>query len=74
MVHDYDPVGNGQCLLLVMGDNHHRQSKLSLNFPELLTHLVAQLGVQGGERLVQQQDCRLQQQRSRHRNTLLLSA
>ncbi|MNL83720.1 hypothetical protein D3C87_2114470 [compost metagenome] len=57
-----------------MSDKHHRQSKLGLDFPKLLTHLVAQLGIQGGERLVEQQYRRLQQQRSRHRNTLLLSS
>ena len=74
IVHDDDAVGDGQRLFLVVRDVDHGQPELLLDLADLLAHMAAQLGVEVGERLVEQQHLRLQHQRARHRDALLLAA
>ena len=74
IVHHDDAVGHRQRLLLVVGDIDHRQAELGLDFADFLAHMPSELGVEVGERLVEQQHLRLQHQRPRHRDALLLAA
>ena len=55
VVHDHDPVGHGQGLLLVVGDHDGGDAQLTLDVADLRPELGPHLGVQGGQGLVQQQ-------------------
>ena len=72
--HDNDVVGDGHCLGLVVGDVDRGDTHLLLDLTDLGTHGDTQLCVQVGQRLVEEQDARLQDQGSRQRDTLLLTA
>ena len=61
-------------LLLVVGDVDDGEAEPLLQVADLLAHLAAQAGVEIGQRLVEQQHRRLQHQRARDRDALLLSA
>ena len=74
VVHDDDPVGHRQRFLLVVGDVHDTQAELLLELADLAAHATAELGVEIRERLVEQQNARLEHQRARHRDALLLAA
>ena len=54
MVHDDHDVGHGHGLALVVGDDDRRDAEAALQQPELDLHGLAQLGVEGRERLVEQ--------------------
>ena len=54
MVHDDHDVGHGHGLALVVGDHDGRDAEAALQQPELDLHGLAQLGVEGRERLVEQ--------------------
>jgi hypothetical protein len=54
-VHHHQPVGHGQGLLLVVGHVHKGDTDLALDAFQLQLHGLAQLQVEGAERLVQQQ-------------------
>ena len=73
-VHDHDGVGHGQGLFLVVGDVDKGDVHLALQTLELQLHLLAQLEVQGTQRLVQQQDLRLVDQTAGDGHALLLAA
>ena len=73
-VHDGDAVRHRQGLALVVGDVHEADPDLALDALELELHLLAQLEVEGAERLVEQQHRRLVRQRARERDALLLTA
>ena len=73
-VHDRDPVGDGEGLLLVVRDVERRDPELELDAPDLLAELDAHLRVKGRERLVEQEDARLDGQRACERDALLHSA
>ncbi len=55
-VHDDDGVGHGQGLFLVVGDVDEGDVHLALQALEFQLHLLAQLEVQGAQRLVEKQD------------------
>ena len=55
VVHHRDPVGHGQGLALVVGDEDEGDAGLALDLAQLRSHVLAQLEVEGGERLVEQQ-------------------
>ena len=55
VVHDRDPVGHRERLLLVVGDVEERDPDLALDRLQLDLHLLAQLQVERAERLVEQQ-------------------
>src|SRR3546814_5833414 len=61
-------------LLLIVGDVDRREAELLLQLADVLAHTPAQLGVEIGERLVEQQNRRLQHQRAGDRDALLLAA
>ena len=74
LAHDDEAVGHGQGLLLVVGHHHGGQSELALQFADLDAHLLAQLGVEIGQRLVEQQHVGPEHQRTGQRHALLLAA
>ena len=74
LVHHHDLVGERHRLDLVVGDVDAGDAELLLDAADLGAHLLAQLGVQVGERLVHQQHLRLHHQRARQRHALLLPA
>jgi hypothetical protein len=55
-------------------DHHRGQSELLLQLADLDANLVPQLGVEIGERLVEQQDVGLDDERPGERDALLLAA
>ena len=63
-----------QRLGLVVGDVDGGDADLALQALELAAHLVAQLGVEIGQRLVEQKQPRLVHDRARERHPLLLAA
>src|SRR5262249_4940053 len=74
VVDDRDPVAHGQGFLLVVGHVHERDPDLSLQLLQLDLELPPQLGVQGAERFIEQQDGRLEHERPGKRDALLLAA
>ena len=73
-LHDDDGVGHGKRFLLVVGDVNRRQAHVPLDRPKLHPHRLAQLRVQIGKRLVEEQHVRLHDEGARHRHALLLAA
>ena len=47
LVHDYDGIGHGQSLFLVMGDIDKGNAKLVLQADKLILHVLAKLQIQG---------------------------
>ena len=74
VVHDDDDVRHRQRLLLVVGHVHERDPDLLLERLELELHLLAQLEVERAERLVEEEDGRVVDERPGERDTLLLAA
>ena len=74
IVHDADPVRHGQGLFLVMRDEQRGGAQPLLQGADLLTQLQPDLGVQRGQRLVEEQDPGLDGQRPGQRHPLLLAA
>ena len=74
LVHDRDDIGHGQGLELVVRDIDRGDAKALDEFAQLDPDLFPELGVEIAQRLVQQQDLRLLNQRTGQRQALLLSA
>ena len=72
--HDNDPVGDRHRLLLVVRHIDDGQREAQLQRADVVAHLAAQFGVEVGERLVEEQHQRLEHQRARDRDALLLAA
>ena len=72
--HHRDLIGERQRLGLVVRDVDEGDAGAALQLLELGAHALAQLGVEIGQRLVEQQDRRLDHQRARERDALLLAA
>ena len=70
----HDLVGEGHRLDLVVGDEDHRGAKLALQPLDLDAGLVAQLGVEVGERFVEQEHFRLAHHGAADGNALSLPA
>ena len=73
-VHDRDPVGHRHRLLLVVGDHDEGDADVALDPLELELHRLAELEVEGAERLVEQQHLRVHDQRAGERDALLHAA
>lgn len=73
-VQDGDPVGHRQRLHLVVGDEHGGDAEGQLEPADLLAQVRPHLGVQRGERLVEQEHARAQCQGAGERDALLLAA
>ncbi len=74
LAHDDDPVRQRQRLLLVVGDVHGRDPELALDRADLLAQRDPDLRVERRQRLVEQQDLRLDGERPGQRDALLLAA
>ena len=74
LIEDDDAVRERHRLGLVVGDVDEGEAHAPLQVLELDAHALAQLGIEIGERLVEQQDRRLDNQRARQRHALLLAA
>ena len=66
--------GQGERLVLRMRHIDERDADFLLDGLELDLHLLAQLQVEGAERLVEEQHLRAHHQRARQRDALLLAA
>jgi hypothetical protein len=74
LVHDAHPVRHGQGFLLVVGDEQGGGAQPLLQRADPLAQLQPHLGVQRGQRLVEQQHPGLDGQRPGQRDALLLAA
>ena len=74
LAHDHDPVGQRERLLLVVGDVDRGDPELALDRPDLLAQDDPDLGVERRQRLVEEQDLRLDGERAGERDALLLAA
>ncbi len=71
--HDDDAVGQRHGLLVVLGDVEHGRAGAAQQVRQLEPHLVAQLGVDVAQRIVEQQDLGLSDEGARERRALLLA-
>ena len=74
LVHDGDAVAQRHGLALVVGDVEEGDADLVVDEVELDLHVLAQLQVERGERLVEQQHLRVVDERPGDRDALLLPA
>ncbi|MPL80520.1 hypothetical protein SDC9_26421 [bioreactor metagenome] len=74
LFHHHDAVRHHQRLALVMGDVDRGDADALLQVADEEAHVVAQRGVEIGERLVEEQHRRLDHQRAGQRDALLLPA
>jgi hypothetical protein len=74
LVQHRNPVGEREGFFLIVADEQKSDAHAALEVFELGAHLLAQTRVQCGERLVQQQHVRLDDQRARQGHPLLLAA
>ena len=73
-IHDHHAVGDLQRLLLVVRDEHRRHVDLVVQVAQPAPQLLADLGIERAERLVEQQDARLDGERAGKRHALALAA
>ena len=74
VAHDRDQVGQAHRLLLVVGHEDAGRAERQVEVLDLGPHPAAQAGVEVAERLVEQEDERLLDQRAAERHALLLAA
>ena len=74
LVHHHDAVGRHHRLGLVVRDVDGGDLELVVQAADLEAHLLAQVGVEVGQRLVEQQHLRLDHDGARQRHALLLAA
>ncbi len=72
-VHDDDAVGKHQGLGLGMGDEDEGDAEAALQELQLVLDRFAQIGIERAERLVEQQDLRLDDEAARQRHALALT-
>ena len=72
--HHADPVGHGERLALVVGDVDERDVGALLDRAQLGAHVLAQLEVERGQRLVEQHHLGLDRERAGNGDALLLAA
>jgi hypothetical protein len=74
VLHDHQAVAEGHGLLLVVGHVEHRRAGALVQGAQLAAHLDAQLGVEVGERLVEQEHLGVAHQGATHGDSLALAA
>ena len=74
VVHHGELVGHGERFLLIVRHEQEGDADAALHGLQLDAHLLAQLGIERGQRLVEQQHVGLQHQRARQRDALPLAA
>ena len=55
LIHDHHRIGHGEGFLLVMGDKDKGDAQLPLDLHQFPLHILPELQIQGGQRLVQKQ-------------------
>lgn len=73
-IHHHDPVGHGHGFHLVMGDVNSGHPEALMQALDLAAHDDAQLGVEIGERLVEQKNLRIAHDGTAHGHALPLTA
>jgi len=73
-IEDSDAVGHHHCFLPVMRDVYRGDAKLLLQRLDLVSYFLTDACVEVGERLVEQQDLRIDCQRATERHSLALAA
>ena len=73
-MHDDDAVGHGHGLDLVVRDVDRGRAQPLVQFLDLGAHGNAQLGIEIGQRLVEQKHLRIAHDRAPHRDALALAA
>ena len=73
VLHNHDAVAHGHSFGLVMGNVNKGGAQLLMQLGQLGSHLSTQLGVQVGQRFVQQEDLRLTHDGTAQGNTLTLT-
>ena len=73
-VHDDDAIGHGHRLDLIVRDIDRRVVEFVVQPADFEAHVAAQIGVEIGQWLIQQQNVGLRRQRPRERDPLLLAA
>ena len=71
--HHGDPVGHGQRLQLIMGDDHRGLGQPAEDFLDLAAHLLAQGNVEPAERFVEQEAVRFADDGACNGDALLLA-
>ena len=74
LVHQEDPIRQGQRLLLIVGHEDGGELEALLDRADLLAQAAADAGIQRRERLIQQEDPWLHHQRPGQRHPLALAA
>src|SRR6185503_19003919 len=74
LVHQRQPRRERHGFDLIMGNEQYGESQLLLQSLGLNTHLLAQLGVEIAQRLVEEKNARRVDERARQRHPLLLTA
>ena len=74
LVHDGEPAGHGHRLLLVVRHHDEGEAELLLQAHQLEARALAQLAVERGQRLVEQQELGPLDQRAGQRHALALAA
>ena len=70
-VHDHDAIRQAHRLVLIVRHINGGRAQAPLQASELATHLHTQLGVEVGQRLIEQQQVRLHDQCTRQCDSLL---
>src|SRR2546423_1072692 len=73
-IHQRDVIGHRERFLLIMGDEEERDPHAALQLFQLAADLFAKLRIERGERLIQQQNVGLHDQRTRESDTLTLAS
>ena len=74
LLDDEDAVGHGQRLLLVMGDHYRGDAQPLLQLADFAAQQQAYFGIEGGERLVEEQQAGRHRQGAGQSHPLLLPA
>ena len=74
LVHHHHAVGDFERLFLVVGDEDRGDVDFGMQRAQPLPQFLAHLGIERAERLVEQQDARLDRERARQRDALPLAA
>ena len=74
LVHDAQPVGERERFFLIVSDEQERDADAALDGFQLGADLLAKVGVERGERFVEQQNVGFQYQRSCQRDALAFAA
>ena len=74
LMQDRHPVRHGDGFALIMGDGDGRRAEPAMQAADLDLHLLPEALVEGGERLVHQQDARLEDHGAGERHALALAA